>query len=261
MLADLDLGSEGPLAAREVPDTSEALEGTERNLEPVAVEPTVEVFLGRSPDCTVVIHDPAVSKAHARVFVEGDQVLVEDLGSTNGTWVGGDPTDHAVPLSDGAVVGLGRDASEGNAVTLTLHHPAERLLREMRLMETEVMPTVAEDATVRMEEAPPVSLSVPLRVELAPPVQEEVDVEPAPAGENLPVPAGPAQLAPVANELASHPCGPCQARRATMDDRPCGPRRSAVRDLLLAVGSRGSFRLDRAKSCAGRCDRRHYGGD
>ncbi|MEM9714657.1 MAG: FHA domain-containing protein [Actinomycetota bacterium] len=47
-----------------------------------------EVTLGRAPGCQVRVEDDYVSQLHARLHVEGDQVVVEDLGSTNGTFVG-----------------------------------------------------------------------------------------------------------------------------------------------------------------------------
>lgn len=46
-----------------------------------------EVTIGRLPDNTIVIDNPAVSSHHARVFLDGDQVVVEDLRSKNGTYV------------------------------------------------------------------------------------------------------------------------------------------------------------------------------
>ena len=48
-----------------------------------------ELTIGRSPGCTVRLDDTFVSQLHARVFVEGDVVCVDDLGSTNGTLVNG----------------------------------------------------------------------------------------------------------------------------------------------------------------------------
>ncbi|MEO1060859.1 MAG: FHA domain-containing protein [Actinomycetota bacterium] len=47
-----------------------------------------EVTVGRAPGCQVRVEDDYVSQLHARLFVQGDQVMVEDLGSTNGTFVG-----------------------------------------------------------------------------------------------------------------------------------------------------------------------------
>ena len=46
-----------------------------------------EVTIGRLPDNTIVIDNPAVSGHHARVFFEGDDCIVEDLRSKNGTYV------------------------------------------------------------------------------------------------------------------------------------------------------------------------------
>lgn len=47
-----------------------------------------EVTIGRAPGCTISITDDSfVSQLHARVFVADGQVMVEDLGSTNGTYV------------------------------------------------------------------------------------------------------------------------------------------------------------------------------
>jgi hypothetical protein len=49
-----------------------------------------------------------LSRRHAHVFVKGEQAYIEDLGSTNGTFVDGKRLDeHAVPLEDGHSVGFG----------------------------------------------------------------------------------------------------------------------------------------------------------
>lgn len=53
---------------------------------PIGLAPLV---LGRSPAVDVVLQDPTVSVRHARVSVQGHDVLVEDLLSQNGTWVNG----------------------------------------------------------------------------------------------------------------------------------------------------------------------------
>ena len=45
------------------------------------------VKIGRLPDNTLVVDNAAVSSHHARVFVEGAQIVAEDLGSTNGTYI------------------------------------------------------------------------------------------------------------------------------------------------------------------------------
>jgi pSer/pThr/pTyr-binding forkhead associated (FHA) protein len=49
-----------------------------------------EITLGRDPGCTVMIEgDTFVSQRHARVFVVDGQPMVEDLGSTNGSFHNG----------------------------------------------------------------------------------------------------------------------------------------------------------------------------
>ena len=46
-----------------------------------------ELTLGRAAGCHVVVDDTFVSQIHARVFARDGQYLVEDLGSTNGTYL------------------------------------------------------------------------------------------------------------------------------------------------------------------------------
>ena len=46
-----------------------------------------EVTVGRAAGCQVTIDDTYASQLHARVFQRDGQVFVEDLGSTNGTYL------------------------------------------------------------------------------------------------------------------------------------------------------------------------------
>ena len=57
-----------------------------------------EFYLGRGAECRVRFYDPLVSRRHARVFSEGGSWYIEDLGSRNGTRVGGVRIDRE-PLS------------------------------------------------------------------------------------------------------------------------------------------------------------------
>jgi DNA-binding NtrC family response regulator len=45
------------------------------------------IVLGAADDADLLLDDERVSRHHARIFREGDDYLIEDLGSTNGTWV------------------------------------------------------------------------------------------------------------------------------------------------------------------------------
>jgi len=67
-----------------------------------------EVTVGRAPGCGVVLtHDTFVSQVHARVFRRNREVLVEDLGSTNGTFVNGDRIDTITRIRKGDTVKFG----------------------------------------------------------------------------------------------------------------------------------------------------------
>ena len=81
---------EGPLTGTEIP-----LEGA-------------QVTLGRAPDSTIVIDDDYASSRHARIYESEGAWVVEDLGSTNGTWL--DRTRLTTPtvLPVGAPLRVGR---------------------------------------------------------------------------------------------------------------------------------------------------------
>jgi hypothetical protein len=64
-------------------------------------------ILGRGTDCDLRLVDPGVSRHHAELRVEDGEVVLLDLGSTNGTFVDGQPV-RRVSLRDGTRVTLGR---------------------------------------------------------------------------------------------------------------------------------------------------------
>ena len=48
-----------------------------------------EAFVGRDLNNDIVINDPEISRRHARLYAQGNGYVLEDLGSTNGTFVNG----------------------------------------------------------------------------------------------------------------------------------------------------------------------------
>jgi pSer/pThr/pTyr-binding forkhead associated (FHA) protein len=76
---------------------------------PVADEMTV----GRAPGCGVSLPDDTfVSQLHARLFRRDGDVFLEDLGSTNGTYIHDKKITSAVPLRKGDKVRFGRTTLE-----------------------------------------------------------------------------------------------------------------------------------------------------
>jgi hypothetical protein len=64
------------------------------------------VVLGRLPECAVVLNDPNVSRRHAEIRRRGSDVVVVDLGSTNGTRVNGVRVKEQL-LNDGDEIEVG----------------------------------------------------------------------------------------------------------------------------------------------------------
>jgi len=64
-------------------------------------------ILGRAPDAAVWIDAPGVSRHHARISLEGGDATIEDLGSKNGTYLGGQLVTAPAGLSDGDQIRLG----------------------------------------------------------------------------------------------------------------------------------------------------------
>jgi len=65
------------------------------------------VIIGRSPGADIVIGASYVSGRHARFSLMGQNLFIEDLGSTNGTLVNGYAVDEPVPLKSNDIVNVG----------------------------------------------------------------------------------------------------------------------------------------------------------
>jgi pSer/pThr/pTyr-binding forkhead associated (FHA) protein len=72
-----------------------------------------ELTIGRSPGCGVSMpEDIYTSTLHARLFRRHDQLWVEDLGSTNGTFVNSEQIKQAVRLGKGDLLQIGATVFE-----------------------------------------------------------------------------------------------------------------------------------------------------
>jgi pSer/pThr/pTyr-binding forkhead associated (FHA) protein len=63
-----------------------------------------EIHIGRDPDCEIVVPDRQVSRVHARLTVNNNGVLLEDLRSKNGTFLNGALLESPTILEEGDIV-------------------------------------------------------------------------------------------------------------------------------------------------------------
>jgi hypothetical protein len=70
------------------------------------------ILLGRNPECTLVLDDDFASGRHARIFRRDDGWFVEDLGSTNGTFLGANKLTEPMPVEVGSTLRIGKTVFE-----------------------------------------------------------------------------------------------------------------------------------------------------
>ena len=76
---------------------------------PLGVSP---ILIGRAPDATIVLDDDFVSGQHTRLVPKDAHWIVEDLASTNGTWIDGEKISTPTVLAPGAKLRIGRTCLE-----------------------------------------------------------------------------------------------------------------------------------------------------
>lgn len=128
-----------PTTPPRIPPSKAPTTATPRHERSTATGPRV-ITVGRAPDNTVVLDHPIVSGHHARITVEGDGAVIEDLGSSNGLAIG-EPGARVTraPLAESDVVYFG-----------TLPVPASRLLGGplRRRGATQVIPALTKPVIV-----------------------------------------------------------------------------------------------------------------
>jgi len=74
--------------------------------------PDEQLTIGRSSESGLVIRDDYTSTHHARLMLWGDGWVVQDLSSTNGTFVDGSKIDRPTPVTPGTTVTIGTTSFE-----------------------------------------------------------------------------------------------------------------------------------------------------
>ena len=70
------------------------------------------ILLGRAQEATLVLEDDYASGRHARLFPQGSRWFIEDLGSTNGTFLGEAQLTRAQPVELGQKIRIGKTIME-----------------------------------------------------------------------------------------------------------------------------------------------------
>ena len=74
-----------------------------------------EVTVGRVANNDLVLYDPEVSRRHLLIYFDTNQWIVEDQGSSNGTFLNGAQLQYPSTLEDGDIVIGGYGFREGNS--------------------------------------------------------------------------------------------------------------------------------------------------
>jgi adenylate cyclase len=147
-----------------------------------------ETVIGRAPTCDLAITSPLMSRAHARVRVTGNRVLLRDAGSTYGTIFKGAALTAEQELSSGDTFSVGqvtltleRDVAEDEVLSSEGHQLFDEASTVMKRVDTElgarrasgstsaltvdVTPARATTSPAPAASTPPVGLPVPATAE------------------------------------------------------------------------------------------------
>src|SRR5271155_2114822 len=102
-----------------------------------------QILIGRSSDLDMVLVEDMVSRKHARIAMQGDQIWIEDLGSTNGTFVNGEKIKRA-RLKEGDRVLIGTSilkliAGDGSTDSMDAKRELENVASQRRTSQARTM--------------------------------------------------------------------------------------------------------------------------
>jgi pSer/pThr/pTyr-binding forkhead associated (FHA) protein len=102
--------AESPAPVKQQPRQLVVIEGPLKGTTiPLAASP---ILLGRAQEATLVLEDDYASGRHARLFPQGSRWFIEDLGSTNGTYLADQQLTRALPVELGVPVRIGKTVIE-----------------------------------------------------------------------------------------------------------------------------------------------------
>jgi hypothetical protein len=136
--------------------------GTEYPLE------KTELLLGRDLSNDIVVNDPEVSRRHARLILQAGTYILEDLGSTNGTFIRGQRLAAPVVLRPGETITIGEKVILKYEVLVSDPNATVVVQRGTRQPAVAVVPSMPTTPPITPVQTP---VSIPPPAQVQPPVQ------------------------------------------------------------------------------------------
>jgi len=145
-----------------------------------------EVRLGRDLGNDITVNDPEVSRHHARFLERDGSVFLEDLGSTNGTFLNGERVTNPQQLRVGDVITLG-DKIVMDLEKVLLEAEAT-LVADQAVLEPEVSAHELENFQPKPEATPYPVMEPEIETEIETEIEPEIESEIEPEDAVLPEP-------------------------------------------------------------------------
>jgi pSer/pThr/pTyr-binding forkhead associated (FHA) protein len=136
-----------------------------------------EIFIGRDIANDIVINDAEVSRKHAQLTLEGDRYKIEDLNSTNGTYIDGQRLIGPHLLAIGEIIMFGDNVGmifdgEPNPIDVTVQRPVD-----LGMTPVSAIPAPVESYVPPAVPPIPQVSNIPILQQAAPEIQAEQPVE------------------------------------------------------------------------------------
>jgi pSer/pThr/pTyr-binding forkhead associated (FHA) protein len=195
-----------------------------------------EMYIGRDISNDIVINDAEVSRKHVRFIAQGDQYVIEDLGSTNGTFINGQRIAGPHALSSGESIQMGENVV---LVFETMAYDPDSTA-VMTPREAATMDTGSEEPPVMPEPEPEPFPAATMADEPAPMSMPDPEPEPEPEPEPAPMPPPMPMPEPMAAPPAPEPSAtytgqPAPSRPAAPISSEPEPEKKSNRKTTLAA--------------------------
>ncbi|MCL4295821.1 MAG: FHA domain-containing protein [Anaerolineae bacterium] len=134
--------------------------------------PPSGLLIGRAPTADLHLDDPRVSRHHARLTWQGDQLFVEDLQTVNGTMLNGQPLNQAAAVRPNDLIGLGPYTLRVEQSLVPVTPPPQEIHAYPQPEQSFVPVTLPDEVTSPPEEIRTYPQPEPSPVPVTPPAQE-----------------------------------------------------------------------------------------